>query len=324
MIQSRRRAPSLSVVAPVYNEEECIEEFLTRTLEVIQKLKVPTEILLIDDGSSDGTVAQILKFKKTALKDRQRNNLIALRLGKMPFNVGHQKALICGMKEALGKAVITIDSDLQDPPEQITKMYEVFGQGHEIVLMKRYNRSPSDSWIKKFTAKIFYKFLSWISDVPQETEVGDFRLLSLRCNKIAVELSTGAEYIRGVINSIGVTPVYLEYKRDHRYAGKTKYSLGKMMNLGVNAVVKTSLKPLRKSIYFGGMSLAISILYSIYVLTQRILDPSSLVKGYTTLLVVNLWGFSILFVLISTLSQYVVRIIEEGKNHKSATIETWL
>ena len=315
---------AISIVVPVYNEEECILEFLTRTTQVLQKINAPSEIILIDDGSSDETVAKILCFKQDISLNRKLRKLIRIKVGKMPFNVGHQKALISGMKEATGRAVVTIDSDLQDPPEQISRMYETFLQGKEIIVMKRNNRSPTDNWFKKISARWFYKFLTWISDVPQELETGDFRLLSLRCNKMTVELSTGSEYIRGVINLLGVTPVYLQYLRDNRFAGKTKYSLGKMLNLGVNAIVKTSLKPLRKSIYLGGLSLMIATLYSIYVLSQRILDPSSLVKGYTTLLVVNLWGFSILFVLVSTLSQYIVRMIEENKHHKEVSVETWL
>ena len=317
-------SPEISIVVPVYNEEECVLEFLTRTTQVLQKINVPSEVIFIDDGSSDKTVDKVLRYKEDMQSNQRLRKLIKIKVGKMAFNVGHQKALMSGMREAKGRAVITIDSDLQDPPEEISQMYKTFLQGKEVIVMKRKNRSPTDTWFKNITAKWFYKSLTWISDVPQETEAGDFRLLSLRCNQTAIELSRGTEYIRGVINLLGVPPVYLEYLRDDRFAGETKYSLGKMLNLGINAVVKTSLKPLRKSIFLGIFSVLISLLYSSYVLFQRFLDPSSLVKGYTTLLVVNLWGFSILYVLISTLSQYVVRLIEENRNHKDVSVEIWL
>ena len=314
----------LSVVSAIYNEEDCIEEFLARTIKSLNFLNIDSEIILIDDGSSDKTAQRVINFRNSTRLIKGNNFGIEIKIGRISQNVGHQMALLCGMSHARGRAVVTIDADLQDPPENILDLYQEFSSGHEIVVMRRKGRSPSDTWFKKFSAKCFYRIIGRISDVPIEPEAGDFRLLSSRCNALAVQLSMGSEYIRGTIQVLGPKPIYLDYSRDGRYAGKTKYSLGKMVNLSLNAVVKTSLKPLRLSIYLGVFALLLSTGYSVFVLTQRLLNPESLVKGYTTLLVVILWGFSITFTLIATIAQYVVRIIEEKRPPQGALVEKWL
>jgi len=318
------RIPLLTVVSPIYNEEDCIEEFLKRTISSLKLIDIPSEIILIDDGSSDETVQRAINFRNSTNLNQGSNSEIEIKIGKISRNVGHQKALLCGMSHARGKAVLTIDADLQDPPEKIVDLYQEFSSGNEIVVMQRQERSPTDTWFKKISAKWFYRIIGRVSDVPIEPEAGDFRLLSSSCNALAVQLSMGSEYIRGTIHALGPKPVYLPYHRDGRYAGTTKYSFRKMINLSINAVIKTSLKPLRLSIYLGIFALLLSTGYSMFVLSQRVLSPESIVKGYTTLLVVILWGFSITFTLIATVAQYVVRIIEENRPPQGALIEKWL
>lgn len=324
MVVRKNTKPIISVVAPVYNEEKCILEFLNRVVRVLEKINKSSEIVIIDDGSTDETIQKLIHFKQNYLLKRKTSKKVDIRVGKLSRNNGHQKALLCGMNEALGSAVITIDSDLQDSPEKIFDLFEVYSRGYEIIVMKRNNRSVSDSLFKKLSAKFFYKFISLVSDNPLEPEVGDFRLLSSRFNRLAVEVSAGSEYIRGNINLLGPKPYYISYLRDPRYAGKSKYSLGKMFDLALNAVVKSSLKPLRKSIHLGVTALLLSTVYSIYVFTQKLINSETLIQGYTTLLVVMLWGFSVVLVLISTLAQYVVRIIEESSMTIRLKVEKWL
>jgi dolichol-phosphate mannosyltransferase len=324
MAVGKKTKPIISVVAPVYNEEECISEFLSRTISVLEKINKSSEIVIIDDGSTDETIKKLIHFKQNYLLKKNTSKKVDIRVGKLSRNNGHQKALLCGMNEALGSAVITIDSDLQDPPEKILDLLKGYSQGYEIIVMKRNNRSVSDNLFKKLTAKFFYKFIFLVSDNPSEPEVGDFRLLSRRFNRSAVEVSAGSEYIRGNINLLGPKPYYISYLRDPRYGGKSKYSLSKMLGLALNAVVKSSLKPLRKSIHLGITALLLSIIYSIYVFIQKLFYPETLIQGYTTLLVVMLWGFSVVLVLISTLAQYVVRIIEESSMTIRLKVEKWL
>lgn len=234
----------LSVVAPCMNEEEGLEAFYLRLLNVIKMTGLPDyEIILIDDGSNDQTwnVIQTLHGFNP--------HVYGIRLSR---NFGHQAALTAGLKRASGKYIFIIDSDLQDPPELLVPMIEKMNTGFDVVYGQRKVRRGETAF-KLITAKVFYRLLSYMADIQIPKDTGDFRLINRKVLEAYHALSESQRFTRGLIAWLGFKQVALPYERHARFAGTTKYPLKKMINFSLDAMTGFSLKPLRLIVYLGVM-----------------------------------------------------------------------
>ncbi|MFA6735720.1 MAG: glycosyltransferase family 2 protein, partial [Saccharofermentanales bacterium] len=207
-----------SVVVPLYNEEEVISETYRRLRKVMETLDGSYEVVMINDGSRDKTAAMA---KEICASD---SNFKLLNFSR---NFGHQTAITAGMDHASGKAIIVIDADLQDPPEIIPEMIEKWKQGFEVVYGKRVSRK-GETWFKKLTAKLFYRTLNKLTDVKIPTDVGDFRLIDRKVKDALLKVPEHNRYVRGLISWLGFRQTEVEFIREARFAGETKYPLRKM------------------------------------------------------------------------------------------------
>lgn len=232
----------LSVIVPVYNEEKNIIPLLKRLIPSVKKYQY--EIIFINDGSFDKTDDVI---KKQIEKNKN------IKLISFNRNFGHQMALSAGYKNAKGDAVISLDADLQDPPEIISQMMEKWEKGAKIVYAKREKREV-DGFFKKQTAQIFYKFINFLSDTPIPSDVGDFRLLDKEIINLLNNLSEQSRFLRGLVAWGNYPTEYVLFEREKRYAGETHYGFLKMLNFALEGITSFSTKPLRIATYFGFLS----------------------------------------------------------------------
>tara|TARA_X000000368_G_C22965524_1_gene682980 strand:+ start:43 stop:978 length:936 start_codon:yes stop_codon:yes gene_type:complete len=296
----------LSVVIPVFNEEESINETINRLLCLEDSCKsknLEIELLFINDGSQDNS----LKI----LKEHASLNS-AIKIISFSRNFGHQIAITAGTDLAKGDYIAVIDADLQDPPELILDMYEKCKEGYEVVYGKRKSRA-GETIFKKLTASFFYKFLNYMSetDIPKDT--GDFRIMS---RKVADSLKIMREkhrFMRGMIPWMGFKEVALEYDRSERFAGETKYPLKKMFKFAVNAILSFSSKPLTLAIRLGGFITTLGFIGGIYMLYLKLFTTYP-IPGITSILLTIIIFSGLQIILIGLIGEYIARIFEEVKN----------
>ena len=233
-----------SIIVPLYNEELVIDESYRRLKEVMDSIKENYEIVFVNDGSRDKT-----RDKAEEICENDEN----IKLINFSRNFGHQSAITAGMDLALGDAIIVIDADLQDPPEVILKMIEKWKEGYEVVYGKRIKRE-GETFFKKFTAKMFYRLLKSMTSVDIPVDTGDFRLIDRKVCDALISLPEKNRYVRGLVSWVGYKQTYVEFERQERFAGETKYPLKKMMKLAFDGITSLSYKPLVIAGYFGGIS----------------------------------------------------------------------
>lgn len=293
----------ISLVVPVYNEQETIENFYKKIRSYIVLNNYQIEIIFINDGSRDKTEEIINLLEKN-------DNLVqALSFTR---NFGKEAALMAGLSYATGDAVIPIDVDLQDPIELIPNMIDEWKKGAEIVLAKRINRL-SDTWLKRITASIFYRLHNKISYPKIEENVGDFRLLSRNIVEQVLKLSEKNLFMKGIFSWVGGRTVTLEYRREPRSAGKTKFNGWKLWNLALEGVTSFSTLPLRIWTYIGLIIATLSFLYGAWMILQTLIWGNP-VKGYPSLLVSILFLGGVQLIGIGVLGEYLGRVYIEVKN----------
>lgn len=295
-------SPMISVVVPCYNEEEVLPETNRRLVETLSTLGLAFEILYVDDGSADAT-AQIL-YSLRAQDDR-------IRVLQFSRNFGHQTAVSAGIDHARGDAVVLIDADLQDPPEVIQQMVSLWREGYHVVYGHRQERA-GESAFKLQTAKLFYRLLNLISDVPIPLDTGDFRLMD---RKVVAALSRMPErdrFLRGMVSWVGYRQTAVQYRRAARFAGTSKYPLWKMFRFAVDGLISFSLVPLRFASILGMSASALALLGIVYALIAR-LFTSYWVTGWTLLFIGVLFMGGIQMITLGILGEYVGRIYREGK-----------
>jgi dolichol-phosphate mannosyltransferase len=297
--------PLISVVAPVYNEEGGITQFYERVEGVLAALvpAVDYELVFVNDGSSDGS-ADVLR----GLLARDQH----VRLLDLSRNFGHQKAITAGLDHARGDAVVVIDSDLQDPPEVIAQMVLEWRGGADVVYGVRTRRN-NESRFKLVTASLFYRFLNWLSDTPLPLDAGDFRLIDRRVVEVLRTLREENRYLRGMVAWAGFRQTAVAYERDARIAGKTHYSLPKMVRLAVDAVTSFSEKPLRAAWLLGVFLTCATFVLAAAIVVAKLVDPSRSISGYASLMVVILFLGGVQLFTIGLLGEYVGRIYRESK-----------
>ena len=302
----------ISVVIPMYYEEEVANECYNRTKEVLESLKqYDYEIIFINDGSKDKTL-EILEA--IANKD---NKVKVISLSR---NFGHQAAVTAGLKFTTGDAVVIMDADMQDPPEVIKEMIELWEQGNEVIYAKRKARK-GETPFKLFTAKMFYNVLNGLSDVEIPKDTGDFRLADRKVIDVINSLPEHNKFLRGLFSWVGFKQIPLEYERKERLAGKTKYPLKKMIKLASDGITSFSTKPLKILGLLGCISIFISIIILIYALISYIFKLNQLAAGWTSLMVTItfLGGMQLLSVWL--IAEYIGKIYDESKGRPEYIID---
>lgn len=292
----------LSIVAPCMNEEDVLEEFYLRVLSVVKEAQISEyEIILIDDGSRDRTW-EIIK-----LIHRKNRKVKGLQLSR---NFGHQSALSAGLDEAKGEHIFIIDSDLQDPPELLLPMLRKMHEGFDVVYGQRRERA-GETKFKLLSAALFYRVLSKLADIDIPKDTGDFRLINKKVLEAFRKLPETQRFTRGLIAWLGFRQTALLYDRKPRFAGVTKYPLGKMINFSIDALTSFSLKPLRLIILLGvitsGFSL-VAFLYSLYGWLY-----SQTVPGWASLMTVICTLSCVQLICLGVVGEYVGRIFAEAK-----------
>lgn len=299
-----REKPLLSVVIPIFNEEACLPETVRRLLALEEMLshEVSLEFLFVDDGSKDKS----LSFLKEMTASYPQIKIIAFSR-----NFGHQIAITAGIDMAAGDYVAVIDADLQDPPELIEAMYHLALTGYDIVYGKRRSRA-GETLFKRATASAFYRFFSYMCEIDIPTDTGDFRLMSRRVVDAFKQLRERHRFVRGMIPWVGFRATPIEYDRDERYAGETKYPLRKMIGFATNAILSFSKKPLTLAIRVGFVTILIGVTLGLYMLYLK-LFTSVPVAGITAVLLSIVVFSGVQIFLIGIVGEYIARIFEEAK-----------
>ena len=303
----------ISLVIPMYYEEEVANECYEKVSSVLKKLedKYDYEIIFVNDGSKDKTL-EILE--EIAKKDEKAKIISFSR------NFGHQAAVTAGLKEVTGDAIIIIDADLQDPPELIPEMLDLWEQGNEVIYGKRKTRK-GESAFKLLTAKMFYKTLNALSDVEIPKDTGDFRLVDRKVVDVINSLPEHNKFLRGLFSWVGFKQKAYEYERQERYAGKTKYPLKKMLKLASDGIISFSSKPIKLVGALGILSIFISIIILIYALISYIFKLNDLSAGWTSIMVAITFFAGVQLLSLWVISEYIGRIYDEAKGRPQYIVD---
>jgi polyisoprenyl-phosphate glycosyltransferase len=297
------RRPLLSVVVPMYNEEEGTEIFFARLVPVLEKITADFEIVCVDDGSSDLTLVHLMRHHA------RDSRIKVLSLSR---NFGKDTALSAGLDYARGDAVVPIDADLQDPPELIADMIVKWREGYEVVYARRSHRE-SDNVPKRVTAKLFYRLHNWIADVRIPDNTGDFRLMDRRVVDAVNHLPEKTRFMKGLFAWVGFKQIGIDYARQARAAGTTKWRYWKLWNFAIDGITGSSTVPLRIWTYFGmGLGL-LTFAYAFWLVIHTMLYGNA-VPGYASLMVGVLFLGSLNIVATGVLGEYVGRIYSEVRN----------
>lgn len=295
----------LSIVVPVYSEEEVIPEFHARAKNVLSGLepRYDHEIIFVDDGSQDRSLDLL---KQLSLTDQK------VKVIRFSRNFGHQFAITAGMDHARGNAVITIDGDLQDPPEVIPEMVKKWDEGYQVVYGVREKRKGENPF-KLLTARIFYRLIKILSDTDLPLDAGDFRLLDRKVVDALKSIREENRYIRGLVSWAGFSQYGLLYRRDFRYAGKTKFTFKKMLRFAVDGILSFSDKPLKISAFLGFLITFISFLIALWIMINKIRFPQMVVSGWASLILMVLFMGGIQLLSLGILGLYLGRQYREVK-----------
>ena len=302
----------ISVIIPMYYEEEVAEECYKRMTSVLQNIEnYDYEIICINDGSRDKTLSIL---ENLAIRDKR------LKVLSFSRNFGHQCAVTAGLKYVTGDAIVIIDADLQDPPELIPEMLKLWEAGNDVIYGKRKTRD-GESVFKLFTAKMFYKTLNALSDVEIPKDTGDFRLVDRKVVDTINSLPEHNKFLRGLFSWVGYKQIPFEYERKERFAGKTKYPLKKMLKLASDGIISFSTKPLKIVGGLGILSIVISFILLIYALISYIFKLNNLSAGWTSLMLGITFFAGVQLLSLWIMSEYIARIYDESKNRPQYIIE---
>jgi dolichol-phosphate mannosyltransferase len=291
-----------SIVAPIYNEIDSIPELYRRVKEVMDSTGEEWELILVDDGCTDGSTE---KIRELAENDKHVCPVIFAR------NFGHQIAITAGWDYARGDAVVIIDADLQDPPEVILDLAAKWKEGYEVVYAVRAERE-GESWFKLWTASLFYRLIYRITDVKIPLDTGDFRLMDRKVVDVMKTMRERHRFPRGMSAWVGFKQVGVEYKRAARFAGETKYPLKKMLRLALNAITGFSYFPLQVATYVGFFAAGIAILAIPVVIYMRMTGSQAFFGQATTLISVLFLG-GVQLISLGILGEYIGRLYDEAK-----------
>ncbi len=295
--------PEISVVVPLYNEEQVIGEMYERLSEVLRGAGIDYELVMVNDGSIDRTLEMAHAICAT-----DKN----VKLIDFSRNFGHQIAITAGMDLSTGKAVVVIDADLQDPPEVILKMIEKWKEGYQVVYGVREKRE-GESQFKILTASVFYRVLRTLTSIDIPVDTGDFRLVDRRVLNEFNNMRERARFVRGMISWVGFKQTEVRYVRHERFAGETKYPISKMIKFAIDGVLSFSQVPLKLASGLGLVSAVVSFLFMVYGLVMRYFFPEQVIPGWSSLFSAVLFLGGIQLICLGILGEYIGRIYEEIK-----------
>lgn len=302
----------ISVVIPMYNEEEVIQTSYARIYEVLEKLKqYDYELIYINDGSKDKTLELLQKIADENKK---------VKIISFARNFGHQAAVTAGLRYTTGEATIIMDADLQDPPELLPEMIALWEEGNEVIYGQRRTRK-GESAFKLMTAKMFYQTLNALSDVEIPKDTGDFRLVDKKVVDIINNLPEHNKFLRGLFSWVGFKQKAFLYERQERYAGKTKYPFKKMWKLASDGIISFSTKPLRIVGGLGLLTILLSIGILIYSLISYVFHLNNLTAGWTSIMVAITLFSGVQLLSIWIISEYIARIYDETRNRPEYIID---
>lgn len=291
----------LSIVIPCYNEEKVLGLTIERVLSIAKTCSESFELILIDDGSRDGTWNMIKRAAEMSASVR------GIRLSR---NFGHQVALSAGLESALGDRIFIIDADLQDPPELLPRMMEELDAGADVAYGRRLSRE-GESRFKLATAYLFYRFINWLSDVDIPKDSGDFRLVSRVVLDAVNSMPERHRFIRGMFAWVGFRQVAINYDRSERIAGESKYPVSAMFRFAVTAITSFSVRPLRLAMLCAGGFAVASLVGIVFVVSGQLTGKT--VQGWASLMVVILMIASLHFLLLGIIGEYIGRMFTEQK-----------
>jgi dolichol-phosphate mannosyltransferase len=295
-------AKLISIVVPVYCEEAVIEQTYRELTDVMRSVASHRyELIFVDDGSSDATRAILARL---AAADRH------LKLVALSRNFGHQVAITAGMRRASGDAIVTIDADLQDPPSLIPRMIDLWQAGNDVVLATRTDRE-GETWFKKTTAMLFYRLLNRLAGIHIPQNTGDFRLLDRRVADELNRMSEHNRFVRGLVSWVGFRQAAVDYVRNPRRAGSTKYALRKMVRLAWDGIISFSDKPLRLALNLGFAAILVALAVLAFGLVQYLRGDT--VRGWTSTIVTVLFLGGIQLFTLGIIGQYLSRMLDEIK-----------
>lgn len=293
----------LSIIIPIYNESSNLLKLNERLTSVINTLNVNTEFIFINDGSKDHSIEII---KSLAEKDQRVKYINFSR------NFGHQIAVTAGLDKAIGDRIVIIDADLQDPPELIIDMNNKMDEGYEVVYAKRKARK-GESWLKKFTAKMFYRILKSITSVNIPVDTGDFRIMDRKIVDALKHMPEQQKFLRGQISWVGFNQTYVEYERDERNAGETGYTYIKMIRFALDGITSFSNFPLKFASICGFVVSGIAFIVMLYALYSRFISKDY-IEGWTSIIISVLFLGGIQLISIGIIGEYISRLSANVRN----------
>jgi len=300
----------ISVVIPLYNEEGGLSELYGRLTKTLEQVSPNYEIIFVNDGSTDMTLQEI------KLLSQQNSRVKFLSFSR---NFGHQIALTAGLKYAGGEAVIIMDGDLQDPPELIPQMYETWKAGYKVVYAKRISRK-GESFLKKFTAKLFYRLIRKIASIEIPLDSGDFRLIDQRVVFYLNEMTESAKFLRGQVSWIGFKQTFVEFERSERKFGKTNYTWRKMLRFAIDGITSFSNTPLKVATILGFVVSGVSFLVILYALYSMFI-LHRVVTGWTSLIISTMLIGGIQLLTIGIIGEYISRITNDVRRRPLYIVE---
>jgi glycosyltransferase involved in cell wall biosynthesis len=300
---SKRDVPELlSIVIPIFNEEEVLPLIVKRLRQLFEQLPCSVEVILVNDGSSDRTAPALVE---TAQADSR------FKVINLARNFGHQIAATAGLDASSGAAIVLMDADLQDPPELVLEMLEKYRGGYDVVYAQRIGRE-GETWFKRFSAWLFYRLMRILVHNDLPPDVGDYRLVSRRFLDALNQMRETHRFLRGMVSWVGFPQTAVQFVRPRRAAGETKYPLTKMLKFAWTAAISFSPFPLRLSLMAGMAVFSVGVIYGVYALIRLALGLY-LVPGWTSVIVLNCISSGAILLGIGVAGEYIARIFEEIK-----------
>lgn len=292
----------LTVVVPMYNEAANVDPLFARLMPVLRSLELAYEVICVDDGSSDETRARVLAHRS---HDR------AIKLLSLSRNFGKDIALSAGIDHSSGAAVVPLDADLQDPPELIAAMVAKWRESYDVVYGRRASRS-GESWFKQLSARLFYRLMERVTDVPIPRDTGDFRLLNRRAIDALARLPERTRFMKGLFAWVGFRQIPIVYDREARRAGATNWSYWRLWNFAIDGITSFSSLPLKIWSYVGVAISALAFIYASFLALRTIIHGID-VPGYASLMVVVLFLGGIQLITLGIIGEYISRVYSEVK-----------
>ena len=304
MMRQFQRPILLSVIVPCLNEEEALRGTHARLSSALEQIPANIEIVYVDDGSTDATPEVLRELQ--GIDSR-------IRVVRFSRNFGHQMAITAGLEHAAGDAVVIIDADLQDPPENIAKFFHKWEEGYDVVYGVRTEREGETAF-KLWTAKIFYRCITRLSDTQIPLDTGDFRLMDRRVVNVLLGMPERDRFVRGMVSWLGFSQVAVPYRREARVAGVTKFSFFKMLRFAMDGIFSFSIVPLRVATWTGFLTSFLAIVGILLVSLERVLGVEGLVKGWTSTMFAVLFIGGVQLICMGIIGEYIGRIYGESKH----------